>query len=228
MSESTLNRVASINREDLLTFLRAHKNAVVLLGTSAGVNFLLPIAHKLTGLYGAIAFAYLRLPDLADRAWALQHVAEVLRGRRVRAARRGYYLFIQGRAAAFHPGLYDPALARDLDRVERLVSAARQDDAVRLFQRVARLAAQAVVSSFGAPLAEANPDAPCHSNPYQILGVRRGAPLTEIRTAYRRLLREHHPDLVAQRNQGEPGQIEEAQRRTQSIVQAYRALAGRT
>lgn len=227
MSESTLNRITSINREELLTFLRAHKNAVVLLGTSPRGSFLLPVAHKLASLYGAVACAYLRLPDLADRAWALQHMAEALRGHRVRAARRGYYLFIEGRAVAFHPGLYDPTLARELDRMERLIQAARQDDAVRLFQRVARLAAQAVLSCFDAPLFEANPDAPCRTNPYLVLGVRRGADPAEIRTAYRRLLRENHPDLVAQRAQGEPEAIEEAQRRTQSIVLAYRALAGR-
>jgi hypothetical protein len=60
-------------------------------------------------------------------------------------------------------------------------------------------------------------------NPYEVLGVRQGAPPEEVRRAYVRLARRHHPDLA------EPGQREAAEQRMRAINEAWAALgdAGR-
>src|SRR5262245_24957658 len=58
--------------------------------------------------------------------------------------------------------------------------------------------------------------APSVRDPYQVLGVERGASDEEIKAAFRRLAREHHPD----RNPGDP----DAQRRFTEINGAYQVL----
>lgn len=55
-------------------------------------------------------------------------------------------------------------------------------------------------------------------NPYDVLGVRHGAPPEEVRRAYVRLARQHHPDLV------EPGRREEAEHRMRVINEAWAVL----
>ena len=52
---------------------------------------------------------------------------------------------------------------------------------------------------------------------YEILGVKRAATDKEIKKAYRRLAREHHPDL-------NPGN-KEAERRFKEISEAYHVLS---
>ena len=54
------------------------------------------------------------------------------------------------------------------------------------------------------------------SDPYSVLGVRRGASSEELHDAYRRLVKKHHPD----RNGGSA----ESTRRFQEIQQAYEAV----
>lgn len=58
-------------------------------------------------------------------------------------------------------------------------------------------------------------------NAYMTLGVQPGAPVGEIRTAWMRLVKEHHPDTVS------PHQRDEATRRTADINAAYELLIGK-
>lgn len=59
--------------------------------------------------------------------------------------------------------------------------------------------------------------------PYEVLGVRPGASAEEIRRAYVRLARQHHPDVV------EPARREVAEQRMRAINEAWAVLgdAGR-
>ena len=58
---------------------------------------------------------------------------------------------------------------------------------------------------------------------YEVLGSPRSASDDEIRTNYRRLMRQHHPDRLAA--QGLPEEMkEEATRRTQEIQKAYQTI----
>jgi len=55
---------------------------------------------------------------------------------------------------------------------------------------------------------------------YRTLGVKPGAPVGEIRAAYKKLMRQHHPDLAA------PEDREEATRKTAKINAAYDLVMG--
>ena len=52
---------------------------------------------------------------------------------------------------------------------------------------------------------------------YEVLGVTRGAPADEIKRAYRKLAKKHHPD----RNQGSPA----ATRKFKEVQEAYQVLS---
>jgi curved DNA-binding protein CbpA len=58
-------------------------------------------------------------------------------------------------------------------------------------------------------------------DPYEVLGVPRGADPATITAAYRRLVREHHPDIYAG---DDPDQRAERHQRMASINAAYRIL----
>jgi hypothetical protein len=76
---------------------------------------------------------------------------------------------------------------------------------------------------FGRPAAE--PGAQAGSvDPYATLGVARGASPDEIRTAYRRLVAQYHPDKVS--HLGREFQ-EMAHQKVIAIKQAYESLMGR-
>ena len=55
---------------------------------------------------------------------------------------------------------------------------------------------------------------------YTTLGVQRGASIGEIRSAYRRLMKEHHPDKAA------PSARKQATEKAAEINAAYNALIG--
>ncbi len=59
------------------------------------------------------------------------------------------------------------------------------------------------------------------TNAYNVLGLKPGASVAEIRTAYRALMKKHHPDLA------EPSKRDEATRISSEIVAAYDFLIGR-
>ncbi len=58
-------------------------------------------------------------------------------------------------------------------------------------------------------------------DPYEILGVRRGASKEEIRSAYLKLLMKHHPDKVMYRGQKFQNVAKD---KTQQIIRAYQIL----
>ena len=53
---------------------------------------------------------------------------------------------------------------------------------------------------------------------YQILGVKKDATLDDIKKAYRKLAREHHPDMVKESDK------EAAEKRFKEINEAYQVL----
>lgn len=60
-------------------------------------------------------------------------------------------------------------------------------------------------------------------DPYAVLGVRRDAGEAEIKAAYRRLVRERHPDRLAAQN-GPPQSLERATAEMGAINDAYRRI----
>jgi len=74
--------------------------------------------------------------------------------------------------------------------------------------------------SHGVPLA----DTVCPAGSHAVLGVAPDASRAEIKQAYRRLMKEHHPDRVAGLSPGEQAEAEEHSKR---INRAYAELSGR-
>jgi len=72
----------------------------------------------------------------------------------------------------------------------------------------------------GKPAAAASQEIP---HPYRILGVSIGADQTEIRAAFKRLVRTYHPDKQSTRD---PKTIEAANKRLQELLDAYDELSG--
>jgi DnaJ like chaperone protein len=62
------------------------------------------------------------------------------------------------------------------------------------------------------------------ANPWAILGIRPGAPIEEVKRAYRRRMAEYHPDKVASLGV----ELRElAERKSREINAAYASLSGR-
>ena len=58
---------------------------------------------------------------------------------------------------------------------------------------------------------------------YEILGVKESDDMDTIKKAYRKLIREYHPDIISSQNKGE-SYMEEATAKTQEINQAYQVI----
>ena len=58
---------------------------------------------------------------------------------------------------------------------------------------------------------------------YEILGVKESDDMDTIKKAYRKLIREYHPDIISSQNKDE-SYIEEATAKTQEINQAYQVI----
>lgn len=75
----------------------------------------------------------------------------------------------------------------------------------------------------GKTSSEAGPSSEQRSDPYDVLGIRRGASMNEIKAAYRSKIREYHPDQVQRLG---PELRDLAKRKTQEINRAYEQLVG--
>lgn len=123
----------------------------------------------------------------------------------------------------------DPALARE-DRVRRAWWA-RNGGAIAWFHRefVAAIdagldpdaPASAPAGTEEPPPPPPPPPPPSRRDPHEVLGIPRGAPREAIVQAFRRLAKEHHPDL---HEVAGDGARERARRRFVEIVEAYEAL----
>lgn len=58
---------------------------------------------------------------------------------------------------------------------------------------------------------------------YKVLGVNKTDDMTTIKKAYRKLIREYHPDIIKSQNKGED-YLDEATAKTQEINQAYETI----
>lgn len=66
---------------------------------------------------------------------------------------------------------------------------------------------------------------PREKDPYQILGVKKGASMEEIKKAYREKLKKFHPDIVANLNLGQEYR-EMFEEKTREIQKAYELVGG--
>ncbi len=138
---------------------------------------------------------------------ALAQLAQVA-GRRRNLLRS--FVEIQWKAA-WADGSIHPAERRILDRIGVFLGFSRQEMAQ--MERIAAAGFQPRRRSPDEALAAA----------YEALGVSRTASDEEIRSVYRRLMRQHHPDRLAA--QGLPEEMkDEATRRTQDIQKAYQTV----
>lgn len=113
--------------------------------------------------------------------------------------------------AAWADGSVHPAERRILDHIGRFLGFSAAEMAQ--MERVAAAAFEPRRRSPDEKLEEA----------YAVIGVPRSASDDELRTAYRRLMRQHHPDRLAA--QGLPEEMkDEATRRTQDIQKAYQTI----
>lgn len=62
-----------------------------------------------------------------------------------------------------------------------------------------------------------------HKEAYEILGVKESDDMNTIKKAYRKLIREYHPDIISSQNKDET-YMEEATAKTQEINQAYQVI----
>jgi DnaJ like chaperone protein len=58
---------------------------------------------------------------------------------------------------------------------------------------------------------------------YKILGVKEDDDMNTIKKAYRKLIREYHPDIISSQDKDE-SYMEEATAKTQEINQAYQTI----
>ncbi len=113
--------------------------------------------------------------------------------------------------AAWADGTIHPEERRILDHIGAFLGFSRAEMAQ--MERVASAGMRPRGPSPEAKLKEA----------YGVLGAERSASDDEIRSTYRRLMRQHHPDRLAA--QGLPEEMkEEATRRTQEIQKAYQTI----
>lgn len=216
--------IAFLNPPQLVAFLSAWQQAVVLLGTTSPQNFLSGVAQHYGGPQPTTGLGYFNIRGTAEQAWIRPLVESVLPGGSA-AVCRGYYLFQRGLAVGYHPGLYDPRLDESVRQAERLAATSRSNPDLQRaqgrFQRIADEAANLVNRHFDALLqtgAAADPD------PYRVLGLPPTADYSEVRAAYLARLREAHPDRMTGMD---PQTQQAAHERAQEIIRAYKRLRER-
>ena len=60
-------------------------------------------------------------------------------------------------------------------------------------------------------------------NPYDVLGLKEGAPFDEVKKRYRELVKKYHPDILMGRGESEE-MIEKSTRKLQEINEAYETI----
>lgn len=216
--------IAFLNPPQLVAFLAAWQQAVVLLGTTSPQNFLAGVAQHYGGPPSLVGLGYFNIRGSAEQAWILPLVESVLPGGST-AVCRGYYLFQRGLAVGYHPGLYDPRLDESVRQAERLMATSRSNPDLQRaqgrFLRIAEEAASLVIRHFDALLQGGTAVDP---DPYRVLGLPPTADYSEVRAAYLARLREAHPDRMAGMD---PQTQQAAHERAQEIIQAYRKIKER-
>lgn len=224
--------VEIVHKDHIDAFTGSRRVVILLLGSTSARAFLLPIVHHFARRLGdKVRFGYLMAEGLHDRAGLLPHVGRVFaeEARRPRAARRGYYLFLDGQTVAFHRGLNDPKFAPLMGTImEAIPSQKQSSETLHLFQQAINEIALSVIGRFDpvlfpgeAPRREEQ-EGRTRTNPYEVLGLPETATDAEIKRAYRTKLRESHPDLV-ETHSAEVRQL--AQERSQRIIRAYRQIS---
>ncbi len=81
---------------------------------------------------------------------------------------------------------------------------------------------EAIISKFE-NMKNAKPESMGAAKAYEILGVKESDDMDTIKKAYRKLIREYHPDIISSQDKDE-SYIEEATVKTQEINQAYQVI----